>query len=189
MTPDNELQQLWRSEPAPSYLKLLMGRVRRHRLWWFARRTLEAAATIFIAGHYLIHRGSEVGHWLFFPIVLVFFPALWLLVYKNYAIARSHVGLNLQTCLQIRVQQLHAARREVRFMLISAAILLGYAASSWWVIRIVQAGEDAHQAAKDLLLLGTAVSMVIALLSFWRARYYRNELDVCQRALGELQER
>jgi len=189
MTPDSELQQLWHSEPEPSYLKLLMGRVRRHRLWWFAKRTFEASATIFIAGHYLVHRGSEVGHWLFFPIVLVFFPALWFLVYKNHAIARSHVGLNLKACLQIRVQQLHAARREVRFMLISAAILFGYAASSWWVVRIVQASEEAHRAAKDLLLLGMIVSASIALLGIWRARYYRRELDVCQRALGELQER
>jgi hypothetical protein len=188
MNLDNELQQLWQSEQVPMRLVLILSKVRRHRRWWLLKRAFEAAVALFVTGHYITHHGSEIGHWLYLPIALVFFPALWVLVYKNAAIARAHANLGVNSYLQVRVRQINGSLQEIRFMLASALGLIGYAVSCWWVIRIVNADENAHLAANGLLFLTAIAALLIAVLGFWRRKICRRELAAVTESLRELVE-
>jgi hypothetical protein len=185
MNLSSELQQLWQSDAPPAQVVGIMRKAQRYRRWWVAQRLVEAAATLYVVAHYLTHTGSEVGHWLYMPIVLAFFPAFWVLIYKNAAVARKHAALQPASYLQLRIEQIQGAMREIKFMFVTAGALLAYAGTSWWVMVIVDADVESLMAARGLMALTVLASAVIATLGLWRRRSQARELAACRQALRE----
>ncbi len=178
---DNHLQDLWQSEMPPPHLTSLMHRARRHRQTWIAKRVVEALATLFVAHHYVMHTGSELGHWLFLPVALIFFPAWWILSYRNGSIARGLGGLAPAQYIQVRIEQLQSGLREARFSMWGAVILMAYAAASWWVMRVGGLAATAQTSVQPLFVISAICAILILGIAFWQRRRYRRELDICAR--------
>jgi hypothetical protein len=181
-----DLQALWQSDVPPAKLNRLLDRVRWYRHGWIARRIVEAMFTIFVVYHYAVYRGTAVGHLLFLPIFLIFFPALWIVAIRNAAVARRRMMLGAVDCLRVRVQQLEAALRETRFAVVSSWTLLIYAGSCEWLVYLLKADASWRDSALELFWMSLAIVAAAAGFSFWRRPRLQREISAYLRTIASL---
>lgn len=137
---DDLLKATWQSEHQSASQRDLTRRVRRQKMRLRVRRGIElalTAAALLVFGRALLNEGMGPAHWLTLPFFALYIPMAWAIILRAPRRRAWDASESAEVYARLRLSQLRASLRDLRFAGAAAGVLFAYAIAAnalvWWL--------------------------------------------------------